>query len=339
MNSKPLLSICIPSYNRPEEIYRLLKSIDVTDENRIEIVICEDYAPRRNEVREKVETFRNETGYSIKYVENAVNQGYDKNLRECIRSAQGKWIMYMGDDDLFVPETLNDYLDFLGEHEELGYVLRSYRALHADGSIENFKYFSDTCFFEAGYEAYVTLFRKSVFISGFTFKREYTLENMTDRFDGSLLYQLYIMAEICMKYPSAYYGIPITQSIDGGIPYFGSSDAEKDLYTPGTVTIDNSINFMKNFFVITEYMDEKYHITSTEYVKKDISKYAYPILSIQRKRGRKEFSGYHRRLKELGIACTIYYYIYYVLLILFNEKLCDKGIRLIKKIVGKTPKL
>lgn len=339
MKQKPLLSICIPSYNRPDEIYRLLKSIDITDESKIEIVICEDCAPKRELVRAKVEAFRSESKYSVNYVENEINRGYDRNLRECIKNAQGKWIMYMGDDDLFVPQAMDGYLKFLEEHDELGYVLRSYRALHADGSVENFKYFPDTTFFEAGYDAYVTLFRKSVFISGFCFKREKALETLTDRFDGTLLYQLYILAEICMTTPSAYYNVPITQSIDGGVPYFGSSEAEKELYTPGTVTVDNSINFMKNFFVITEFMDGKYQISSTEYVKNDISKYAYPVLAIQRKRGRKEFAGYHRRLKELGIACTAYYYIYYVALYLFNERFCDQGIRLIKKVLGKTPKL
>ena len=86
-------------------------------------------------------------------------------------------------------------------------------------------------------------------------------------------------------------------------------------------------------------MDEKYNIHSTEYVKRDISKYAYPVLSIQRKRGRKEFAAYHGRLKELGLANTFYYYVYYWGLYLFGENMCDKIIRNIKRILGKTPEL
>lgn len=339
MSQVPMLSICIPSYNRPEELYRLLKSVDITDSSKVEIVICEDCAPKREVVRAKVEEFKAESKYAVNYIENEVNQGYDRNLRECIKHAKGTWVMFMGDDDSFVPGTMDAYLEFLERNTELGYVLRSYRALHRDGSIEEFKYFAQTCFFEPGYTAYVTLFRKTVFISGVCFKRELALENMTDRFDGTLLYQLYIMAEICMKHSSAYYGTPITQMDDEGIPYFGSSETERELYTPGTATIDNSVNFMKKFFVVTEFMDEKYGCQSTEYVKKDISKYAYPVLSIQRKRGRKAFAEYHRRLKQLGLACTKYYYVYYVGLYLFGEGVCDKGIRIIKRILGKTPQL
>lgn len=339
MNEKPLLSICIPSYNRPQELIRLLESVDIVDCEKIEIVICEDYAPKRTEVRNAVKEFMKNSKYNIRYVENEVNLGYDRNLRECINQAKGTWIMYMGDDDVFVPEAMNGYIEFIEEHNELGYVLRSSQALHADGSIENFKYYEDTKFFEPGFDAYVQLFRKSVFISGFCFKREYALKNLTDRFDGSLLYQLYILAEICMEYPSAYYGNPITRSIDGGIPYFGTSEAEKDLYTPGTITVDNSVNFIKNFYIITDYMDEKHHINSTDYVKKDMSKYAYPILSIQRKKGAKEFRNYHKQLKQIGIAITPYYYIYYWALLIFNERFCDKMIRGMKKALGRTPKL
>lgn len=339
MDEEVLLSICIPSYNRPDEIYRLLQSIDIEEDEKVQVVICEDNAPKRKEVREKVYKFKEQSRYSITYIENTANLGYDKNLRECIKNAKGKWVMFMGDDDMIVSMSMNGYLNFLKENDHLGYVLRSYQTLHSNGSVEQFKYYEDTCFFSPGMETYVELFRKSVFISGFTFRREYALENMTDRFDGSLLYQLYILAEICMKYPAAYYGIPITQSIDGGYPYFGASEAEKDLYTPGYATVDNSVNFMKNFFNITNFMDEKYNIHSTEYVKRDISKYAYPVLSIQRKRGRKEFAAYHGRLKELGLANTFYYYVYYWGLYLFGENMCDKIIRNIKRILGKTPEL
>lgn len=333
-----LVSICIPSYNRAEELYRLLKSIDCTSEE-IEIVICEDKSPKREEIKEAVQKYCNETAYDVNYVENSENCGYDKNLRECIKNARGKWIIYMGDDDMFVPGQLDTYIDFLKKHSEYGYVLRSYQAIHSNDDVEIFRYFDDIKYFEPGYEAYVTLFRKSVFISGFTFRREYALENMTDRFDGTLLYQLYILAEICMKYKSAYYDKPFTQFIDGGIPFFGNSDAEKHLYTPGTITVDNSVAFMKNFFVITEYMDKKYGLDSTSFVKRDLSKYSYPILSIQRKKGRKVFKEYSSRLKELGINCTAYYYIYYWALFLFGERFCDCCIRTIKKVLGKTPSL
>lgn len=43
------VSICVPSYNRPDELVRLLQSIDCDTED-IEIVICEDCADRKSVV-------------------------------------------------------------------------------------------------------------------------------------------------------------------------------------------------------------------------------------------------------------------------------------------------
>lgn len=51
MNSTPILSICITSYNRPNELYRCLKSIDVSNISDIEVVISEDKSPKREEIR------------------------------------------------------------------------------------------------------------------------------------------------------------------------------------------------------------------------------------------------------------------------------------------------
>ena len=48
---------------------------------------------------------------------------------------------------------------------------------------------------------------------------------------------------------------------------------------------------------------------------------------------------YHHRLQRLGIANTAYYYIYYWGLFLFGEEICNRIIRGIKKLIGKTPKL
>ena len=333
-----LLSICIPSYNRPKELKRLLESVD-GDNNKIEIIICEDYSPKREEIARTVEDYKDNTKYKVEYCENIENYGYDRNLRECIKNAGGKWIMFMGDDDVFVPGELDAYMSFLEENPSLGYVLRSYQALHSDGSIEKFLYFPETRFFDKGFDSCACLFRKSLFISGFCFRRECMANNETDVLDGTLLYQLYILTEICMEYPAAYYHKPITQSIDGGVPYFGNSKAERELYTPGSITVGNSVAFMKKYFVVTEHLDKKHNIELSKSVRNDLSKYSYPILSIQRNKGRKVFWSYHKELCKLGLNCTMYYYIYLLGLYVVGEGICDKIIRMIKKTMGRTPQL
>ena len=65
---RPLISVCVPSYNRPQELLRLLRTVD-SDPTETQIVICEDMAPKRLEVRGCVEQFKEETKYSVKYIE------------------------------------------------------------------------------------------------------------------------------------------------------------------------------------------------------------------------------------------------------------------------------
>lgn len=332
-------SICIPSYNRPNDLKRLLESIDYNKPNEFEIIICEDKSPKRKEIRKKVNLFKETSNYEVKYYENNDNLGFDKNLRELIRRAQGEYIIFMGDDDEFIPNGLDNFIDFLKDNDHLGYVLKRARKIHYDNKIEEFRYYNTNRFFDKGYNSYTKLFRRSVFISGFTFKRRYSLPFLIDDLDGTLLYQIYILAEITLEYPSAYCDILLTQEHEGGTPYFGSSENENSLYEPGKVTMSNSINFIKGFLRITKFLDEKYGFDSTEEIKLDMSKYSYPLLSIQRNKGIKDFYIYFKKLKKLNLNKSIYFYIYFFGLLILGEKNCDNIILLLKKILKKSPNL
>ena len=335
-----LLSICIPSFNRPETLRNLLESIDINCKNDFEIIICEDFSSRRKEIRETVLEFEKKNQLDIKYYENESNFGYDKNLRELIKVSNGFFILFMGDDDIFVTENLKDYIEFLKMNLDLGFVLRAYQKIHTNGNKEIFKYYDKNTFFKAGIDAYIQLFRKSIFISGFTIRREYTFPYLTDIFDGTLLFQLYILSEVTLKYPSAFCNIVLTSEIpQNTVPFFGSAEVEKELYSPGEISIDNSLNFMKGFFKITSYIDNKYNLHSTAKIRRDISKYSYRVLSIQRKKGLKIFIKYAYLLsKILHLNKTFYFYLYFILLCLLGENICDKLLILLKQKLGRIPR-
>lgn len=332
-------SICIPSYNRPTELRRLLDSIDTIHVDEVEIIICEDKAPKREEVKLQVQDYISKTKYEVNYIENEVNCGYDKNLRNLIRAAKGHFIMFMGDDDLFMPNAFDNFFKFAKEHSNCGYILRSYRNNYADGRYEDFQYFAHDCTFNPSKDTYINLFDKSVFVSGFTIQREYALEFECNEFDSSLLYQMYLLAEICYKYPSAYCRTILTQAIEGGTQFFGSSDVEKGFYTPGIITIENSINFMKWYIKLIDYIANEHKDDSNKIILMNLSKYSYPVLEIQRNKGILEFKRYKKMLIELGYGKSVYFYIYYYALIFFGAKNCRKVITLLKRIIGHRPKL
>jgi len=337
------LTIAIPSYNRPETLIRLLKSIDFKNESNdvlIDILIHEDNSPRRVEIRSAVMSFIAASSFPIKYYENQINMGYDANLWTLVDKSTGDFILFMGDDDEFVPGSLNLLISFLKKNNELGYVLKSHYTILKDGSHEIFNYYSGDQFFNPGTSTIVEMFRKSVLISGFCIRREDLYNYYTTNLNGTLLIQLYFLAIVAMKYKCAYFSPALTfQRQEGNVPFFGSSENEKGLYSPGEKSIQNSINFSKSFLTVLSYIDNTLSIKVKDKVVLDMSKYFYPSLSIQRNRGRKAFYKYFRELNKLGFNTSIYYYVYFIALYIFGKSFCDSIIRNIKRIIRVTPKL
>ena len=56
-NESPLISVCIPAFNRPEFIGDLLETIVTQSFNNFEVVICEDNSPRTLEVEKAVQKY------------------------------------------------------------------------------------------------------------------------------------------------------------------------------------------------------------------------------------------------------------------------------------------
>lgn len=336
----PLLSICIPSYNRPEQLDKLLASIDCSPE-LIEVVICEDNAPRRQEVRNIVDTFRQHGRYKLVYEENHFNLGYDANLRHLVEIASGSFVLFMGDDDWFVEGNLDKFITFLQKNSDVGYVLRSYFAMHPDGTLEPFRYLPVPKRFSPSIETCAWLYKRTVSIAGVTFQRESALKYSTDQFDGTLLYQLHLVLEICFNEESIYSDLPVAivaQTFREDKPQFGVSNNEKSRFIPGKVTASNSVNFTKGFFEIACDFDRRNGVNLTALIRKDLSKYSYPFLSIQRKRGLIDFLRYSFRLaQETGLNSTWHFYFYTLTLLIFGERICDKVILLIKRQIGYTP--
>lgn len=340
-NNQPLISICIPAFNRPMHIVELLKSIDCAPDE-VEVVICEDHSPDREKIRKAVGVFKKSSPYNIKYFENQDNFGFDGNIRELVNRASGKFLVYMGDDDLFIPGALDKYIVFLKNNMRMSYVLRSYISKLSGNTIENYKYLSKTTILEPGEETVAWLFKRSVVLCGFTISREEALKYNTADVDSTLLYQVYLMSCVCLHKPSIYCDIPIAQvgMVFEDNSMFGTSKAEREKYSKGTITDNNSINFTKSYFEVTSYIDRLYGVHITDKVRVSLSKYSYPFLSIQRKRGLMPFLHYAKRLQnECGLGVTHYFTIYKWSLAIFGERFCNMAIRLIKKFYTHTPNL
>lgn len=121
MNNKlknPLLSICIPTWNRANFLKMCLDSIkeqlkDI-DSSKLEILISDNCST--DSTSELVNSYIN-GGMSINYNRNDENIGFDKNFLKCAGMAIGKYVIVAGDDDVLLPGSIQYLLDILVKDE------------------------------------------------------------------------------------------------------------------------------------------------------------------------------------------------------------------------------
>ncbi|MGU3492729.1 glycosyltransferase family 2 protein [Xanthobacteraceae bacterium A53D] len=112
------LSICIPTYNRAHFLVHLLPNLreaSAVFDFTWEIVISDNNST--DDTAEVVERFRAE-GMPIRYFKQAENKlGW--NIVSAFHRAHGKYVTYLADDDLILPEALADNIRFMQANPEL----------------------------------------------------------------------------------------------------------------------------------------------------------------------------------------------------------------------------
>jgi len=338
---RPKISVCIPAYNRAEVLPELLDTIVTQDFGNFEIVICEDRSPQRAQISEVVSRYSAARPGLIRYFENAENLGYDGNLRNLIEKSQGEYCLFMGNDDLMCEGVLAKVAATISRYPNIGVLLRSYAAF--DGSpkniVQTFRYFDQELFFPAGPATISTIYRRSVVIPGMVINRDAAQRWATNRFDGTLLYQLYLVANILADMNAVYLPDVIVLYRNGGVPDFGNSAAEQGKFQPKEQTPDSSIHFMQGMLDIARSVEAERKIQIFTPILRDIANYSYPILAIQAKKPLLVFLKYGWSLARLGLARYALFYIWFVAILVLGTARVDRLIGWIKKRLGHTPSL
>jgi len=111
MDETPLISICIPAFQRVNYLRRLLDSIEIQSFRNFETVISDD-SPGA-EVQELIRS--HPLNPKIRYIKNKETLGSPENWNEGIRHAKAGWIKIMHDDDWFSgPGSLQTFADAIG---------------------------------------------------------------------------------------------------------------------------------------------------------------------------------------------------------------------------------
>ena len=114
---QPMVSICIPTFNRPHECCVAIHSCLEQSYDNFEIIITDNSA--NNDTRFNVKLFGDAR---ISYFHNGSNIGSAASANNGISRAKGKYIKILMDDDLLFPDCLEHMVKSLEEHPTAGVV-------------------------------------------------------------------------------------------------------------------------------------------------------------------------------------------------------------------------
>ena len=338
----PVITVAIPAYNRPEDLAVLLETILAQDYGDFDVLVVEDQSPKQAEIRAVVERAMDKRrDLRIRYHSNEKNLGFDGNVRRVLELSEGDFTLYMGDDDLMRPGALSRVGSAIEKNANLGVILRAYEEVdYATGKqIEVFRYFPQDRRFPAGSPTMRTFFRRCVSIAGFTIHTASARALSTNRFDGTLLYQLYLGTRVVQQHDGYYISDVLTamRKDHRQRHFFGSAASEKGLFTPGQLTPEQSVQFMRGMVEMAQAIERETQAGVLDDILDDLSNYSYAYLKLHAKH-RRAFAGYVRGLQRLGLARTPLFWGYVVALLALPSPVLDQGIRTLKGILRSTPK-
>ncbi len=184
-----LLSICVPTYNRPESIKIILEGFVNFQNDELEIIISDDnIISNENEV-----VVKNFNDKRIKYFRNEKNLNFGANMLKSIERSKGEFIYILMDDDNLVKESIPWILNVLKKYKNI---------THLTGSIGNNKNSEKKLYVEnkdkyykKGLESLNELLFHVIHASGIILKREALNLKKADKYLGFLYMQQALIAQ------------------------------------------------------------------------------------------------------------------------------------------------
>ena len=128
----PLVSVCIPTWNRAASLRRSVAMIQAQDYRHLDILISD------NASDDDTPAVCRELAASdprIRYVRHATNIGLYGNHNFCIDHARGEFLCLFHDHDEHHPEAVRHYVTLLLQHPEVAIVCSDWNLIDEDGTI------------------------------------------------------------------------------------------------------------------------------------------------------------------------------------------------------------
>lgn len=116
---RPILSICIPTYNRPRELERLLKCLAPQLDGRMEIIVRDDST--NQESAEIFEALTKQKQYSTQYY-TGEKIGVDAANLFLLEKAKGTFIWWFSDDDILLEGGIQAVVEIIQSNPGINFI-------------------------------------------------------------------------------------------------------------------------------------------------------------------------------------------------------------------------
>ncbi|HEU4990666.1 MAG TPA: glycosyltransferase family 2 protein [Gemmatimonadaceae bacterium] len=339
--NRPLLSVIVPTYGRWQHIGPLLDSILAQDFDDWECVVAEDGSPNQEQVRAEVAARAERANGRIRFEPNPKTLGYDANFRRLIELARGRFVFVMGDDDFVAPGAFRAVAGAIERYPNIGMVLRAFAWFRdtPDNVIQISRYYPRETFFPAGPKAIVACYRRAVVMSGLVLDRDLAQSFATDRWDGTVFYQQWLVANILVTKDAVYLPQLLAYFRRGGTPIFGTAEKEKGLYTPGVQPPDTDLRMNQSLLSIARAVEQERGVPIAAAIERDFAHYIYHTLAHQAHVPRREFKEFYKALGKQGLNKYPSYHAWYWAIRIFGADNLDRLFQLVRRVLGHTPNL
>jgi glycosyltransferase involved in cell wall biosynthesis len=130
--SNPLVSICIPTFNRADSLRETLDDVCGHDYEPVEIIISDNGSTDNTE---EICRARAEADPRIQYIRHPQGIGLYQNHNCLLDVCRGEFICFVHDHDTRVSTITPDYVTFMMEHPEVGVVCSDWDVIDQEGVV------------------------------------------------------------------------------------------------------------------------------------------------------------------------------------------------------------
>lgn len=302
---QPLLSLCIPTYNRAKFLDESIKLIgnqinQLQNQKEIEFLISDNQSTDNTQdvVKKHIKK-----GIPITYVCNEKNLGMDGNFVSCFKKASGKYVWLLGDDDFLTEGSLEKIMSIL-RNKDYGLLHINTYEKHEAFSLQEY---SNSESFISDISYWFT------FISSNIVRTSYVPTIDFEKYMGTYftLVPLYMTAALKEK-KNAIFNM---QTLE-----IGKNSARNGGYNIFKVFIDNFLGIWKEYMIDTKDFNKNYYILKKNLFEKFLLKYIWDCLIRNNKGNFSSENGWRILLSHYGK----YPYFYKDIIQLFTNKLKNK---------------